>query len=188
MNKKQFLWISKQQLDVLKKVAPTNHIRHYLNGIFINPKGYLEATDGFVAIRIKIDDVNELPKEPILLTHSVINDAVSIGLNGVFYKHKDHELNGIHVAPITNDRFNDQYPDFDRIFSNAIFDPVPDSIKQSNNFQSALISWQSSLNTIYEPSDNLAVEKMLNNSIHVYNNEKKCVIFQYKNIEMAFLM
>lgn len=93
MNKKQFLWISKQQLDVLKKVAPTNHIRHYLNGIFINPKGYLEATDGFVAIRIKIDDVNELPKEPILLTHSVI-----------------------------------------------------------------------------------------------YNNEKKCVIFQYKNIEMAFLM
>ncbi len=53
--KKSFIAIDKEILNALKSCASKDPLRENLQGVYFNPKGYIEATDGHKLIRVPFD-------------------------------------------------------------------------------------------------------------------------------------
>lgn len=169
----RFTCISRPYLDALLAIAPSNHIRHYLNGVFINPKGYLEATNNIRALRIQ---TGKKTQTPTLLTHPVIADAMSIHSGAIHYDHEWRELGGLHVSNPLEEYGCSQYPDLGRIFANFTLEPVHEKIIKSSKYKKAVKDWEAILNIIFQEQKSFSV------GLNLRNN---CLIFQCDNIQMA---
>lgn len=47
-------------------LAPKDDIRYYLNGVYLNNKGYLDVTSGHYAARFECEELKELPESVVL--------------------------------------------------------------------------------------------------------------------------
>ena len=53
-------------------LAPKDDIRYYLNGAFLNNKGFLDVTNGHYVVRFEVEELKDLP-ESVLLTRAQID-------------------------------------------------------------------------------------------------------------------
>jgi hypothetical protein len=101
--------------------AAKNDVRYYLNGIFLDHRGYIVATDGHTMIRIENDECKRLTKSLIigirgakLPAKSMLVELVSSDYKGGFVRFGRCSIGDIEDARVF-EVIDGNYPDIDRV-------------------------------------------------------------------------
>lgn len=94
--------------------ASTEKVRYYLNGVYVDPKGFLVATDGHRLFCGKIDLTDVAAFDGWIIPR----DAIKRALTG--YKQATIEISPTRVGDITTQPIDGTYPDWQRIIPSEL--------------------------------------------------------------------